>query len=263
MSQGWLEKAERHARFTPRRGPRVAQRVPRGPRVDTAGPQGGAQGLLHAVARQGCGGRRPPQTAPAWSRQKPHGVAVGVPGLAKHRAGRLWQRHLPVLRPYAVAHVDDHPGPINIGHLQGGAFLQPQATGREGAQAGARAGSPHTLEDRVAFLQAEDDRELVRLGGPHEGQRGPFPLARLCVEERDAAPCDGAGAARGVLDVLEGEAVVTPCVLRDPGRGRRVMCRQWAHGPDIHLLGPLGQAAELEVLEHAWAQWGHGSPSCT
>ena len=120
---------------------------------------------------------------------------MGCPVLAEQREGLLRQRHRAILRPFAVTYVDDHPGTVNIGNLQVGAFLQPQATGIDGAQTGSRARQPHTLEDRVHFLQAEDDREFVLLGWPHEGQDGPFPLESTFVEELDAAQRDGAGAA--------------------------------------------------------------------
>jgi hypothetical protein len=54
-----------------------------------------------------------------------------------------------------------------------------------------------------------------------------------------------------VCDVLEGEEGVAPFFLGDPVRGLVAMVGQLAHGPDRHLLGPLGQAAELKVLDHA------------
>ena len=95
--------------------------------------QGSAKGVLHAVAWHGGGGGGHPKTAPARGWKEPHGMAVGFPVLAEQREGRLGQRHIAVLRPFAVAHVDDHAGTINIGHLQVGTFLQPQATGIDGA----------------------------------------------------------------------------------------------------------------------------------
>ena len=101
------------------------------------------------------------------------------------------------------------------------------------------------------------------LGWPHEGQRSPFPLERMFVEELDAAQCDGAGAAGGVLDVLEVEEVVAQFFLCDPFWGLMVMFRQLAHGLDIHLLSPFGQASEPKLLDHALTQWGHGYTSCT
>jgi len=119
-----LEEAAIDARFAQRRGPRMAPRVHRSALVEAAGPQGGAQGIRHAVAQQGCRGRRHPKTATARRWNKPYGVAVGFPVLAEQCEGLLEQRHLAVLRPFAVAHVDDHPGTLKIGHLEVGAVLR-------------------------------------------------------------------------------------------------------------------------------------------
>lgn len=177
------------------RGPRVAEGGHRGALGDAAGLQGRATGVLDAVARHGGGGGGPPTTAPARRRKKPHGVARGCPGVAEQRQGLLGEGDRAVLRALATAPVDDHPGPIKIGDLQVGAFLESQATGLEGTQADARARSPHTLADRAHFLHAEEDRELVLLGGPHKGQRRPRPLEGMRVEKRDAAQREGAGAA--------------------------------------------------------------------
>ena len=137
MSQVVLDETEMHPRFKQVRGPRVAERVHRGALVDAAGLQGSAKGALYAVARHGCGGCGHPKTAPARSRKKPHGVAMGCPGVAEQCEGLLGQGDIAVLRAFAIAHVDDHPGTINIGDLQVGAFLESQATGINGTQADA------------------------------------------------------------------------------------------------------------------------------
>ena len=102
--------------------------------MDAAGLQGGAKGVLDAVARHGCGCRGHPETAPARSRKKPHRVAVGFPVLAEQREDLRWQGHIAVLGAFATAHMDDHPCAINIRDLQVGAFLQSEATGIESAQ---------------------------------------------------------------------------------------------------------------------------------
>src|SRR2546428_290963 len=73
---------------------------------------------------------------------------------------------------------------------------------------------------------------------------------------------DGTGRTGGVFDVLEVQEVVPQFSLRDALRGLVVMICQLADGPDIHLLSPLRQAAELKVLDHSLTQWGHGDISC-
>ena len=63
--------------------------------------------------------------------------------------------------------------------------------------------------------------------------------------------------------MLERAEGVPPCFLREPGGGRVGRCGQVVDGPDRHLLGPCGQAAELEIVAHPLVQWRHGSTSCT
>src|SRR5712691_1718100 len=81
--------------------------------MDAACLQSSAKGILHAVARHGGGGCGHPEPASARRWKKPHRIAVGCPVLAEQREGLLGQRHIAVLRPFAVAHVDDHPGTID------------------------------------------------------------------------------------------------------------------------------------------------------
>jgi hypothetical protein len=144
-----------------------------------------------------------------------------------------------------------------------GALLQPQSTGIKSGQAPPRAPQLDVRQNGAHVFDAEDDRELLLPWGTDKGQRRPCPLEGLRIKKRAPTQGDGPGRTGVVLDVLEVEAVIAPCCLRDPVRGLVVMVRQLAHSPDIHLLGPLGQAAALEVFEHALTKRGHGSPACT
>jgi len=71
----------------------------------------------------------------------------------------------------------------------------------------------------------------------------------------------GPGAARVMLDVFEIEEVVAQFFLRDAVGGLVGVLRQLADGPDIHLLGPCGQASEWQVFDHSLAQLSHGDTS--
>lgn len=125
VAEGVLHEPESDAGCAQRRSPRVAQRVHSGARREAACPQRSAKGILPAGARQGGGGGGHPEPASARRGKKPHRIAVGCPVLAEQREGLVGQRHRAVLRPGAVAHVDDQPGTLTIGLLQVGAFLQP------------------------------------------------------------------------------------------------------------------------------------------
>lgn len=85
--------------------------------MDTAGLEGGSKGVLHAIARHGGGGGGHPDTATARRGKEPHWMAVGEPILAEQLQSPLWQGHIAVLGAFAAAHMDEHPGTINIRHL--------------------------------------------------------------------------------------------------------------------------------------------------
>jgi hypothetical protein len=90
------------------------------------------------------------------------------------------------------------------------------------------------------LLDTQDDWELLLAWGAYKGQRGPFSLEGLLVEELDAAQRNGACAPRVVLDGLNIEEIVTQFFLCDLVRGFVLMFRQLAYGPDVHLLSALG-----------------------
>lgn len=64
-------------------------------------------------------------------------MTVGFPVLAEYGQGSRGQWYRAVLGPFAVAHVDEHASTVNIGHLEMGALLQPEATRVNGCQASA------------------------------------------------------------------------------------------------------------------------------
>ena len=106
---------------------------------------------------------------------------------------------------------------------------------------------------------------LVRAGHRPQflGQGSPCPLQGVFIEKLDVAQGNGTGTARVMRDVFEIEKVGTEFFLRNIVGGLVVMLRQLADGPDIHLLGPCGQASELQVFDHPLAQLSHGYTSCT
>ena len=263
VSQVRLNEAQVHTCLQPMRGLAMPYRVHRGARVEAAGLRGGAPGVLDAVARPGCGGRGHPKTAPARRRQKPHRVAVGFPGLAERREERRWQGPRAIVGACATASLDDHPCASNSRDRQGGAFLQSEAPGVERAQTDAIPREPYALAYGVSFLHTEESRELALLRRPHEGQGRPGLVEGLFVEERDPAQRHRAGAVGGVLDMREGEDVLTSFFFCHVLRGCVRVFGALPHGPDIHLLGPLRHPSALETLNHPLAPWGQGSPSCT
>lgn len=191
-----------HAGLTQRRGRALPEGVDRGVRMDAAVCAGGPAGLLHTGAWHGVGGRGHADAATTRSGKEPDGMAGGFPVLAPQLQGTRWERPRAVLGACATAHVDDHPCPVTIGDLHVGAFLKPQATGREGGETHPRAQQFQVRQKRANLFCTEDDRQFFFPWGSDECQSGPLPLEGVLVEERDAAQGDRPCTARGVLDIL-------------------------------------------------------------
>jgi hypothetical protein len=160
-----------------------------------------------------------------------------------------------------MADVEAHARRVDVSDLQVGAFLEAQATGRDGGETHPVARSFEVGQKGSALCDTEDDRERLFAWGSDKGPRGPCLLPGVLIEKLEAAQGDGTGTARVVLDILEIAKVVTKFFLRDAVGRLVVMLRQLADGPDIHLLGPFGQASEWQVFDHPWAPWRHGSTS--
>jgi hypothetical protein len=174
-----------------------------------------------------------------------------------------WERDIAVLGAFATAHVDKHTCTVNLGNLQVGAFLKPQAAGVAGDETHPVAQQFQVRQNGAGLFDTDDDREFLFPWGSEECQRGQFLVQGVFIEKLDAAQGHGTGTARVVLDVLEIEEVVTEFFLRDAVGGLVLVLRQLADGPDVHLLGPCGQASVLQVGDHPLAQLSHGYTSCT
>jgi len=63
-----------------------------------------------------------------------------------------------------------------------------------------------------------------------------------------------------VLDVGEVEEVLAELVLLELVGGAVEVCRELADGADVGLLGARGEPPELQIFEHALAEWRHDVP---
>ena len=142
-------------------------------------------------------------------------------------------------------------GTVDIRHLQLDTFLQTQATGANGTQADPVVRPSQAAQDAAHFLAAENDRQLVLAWRPHKAQRRPRSLQGMLVEELDTAQSHRASIARSLFLVLQVEEVLTEFFLARLNRGLTSVLGQLTNGPDIRVLGPLRQAPQLHVLNHA------------
>jgi hypothetical protein len=141
--------------------------------------------------------------------------------------------------------VDQQAGPVKVRDLQVGAFLKAQAAGVDGGETHPIAKPLEVCQKGADLCGTEEDRECLFAWGPDEGQGGPCPRQGVFIDKLDAAQGNGTGTARVGLDVFEIETGGPEFFLGDAVGGLVVMRRQWADGPDLHLLGPCGQASEV------------------
>jgi len=169
----------------------MAQGVDRGPLMDTACAEGSPEGVLYAAPGHGYGSCGHACPSAAWGGKEPDGMAVRFPVLAQPRQGRLWERHVAILGAFATVHMEKHACTVNLGDLQVGAFLKPQATGGDGGETHPIAQQFQVCENGADLFSTEDDREFLFPWGPDEGQRGPLSLQGVHIEKLDTAQGDG------------------------------------------------------------------------
>ena len=88
-------------------------------------------------------------------------------------------------------------------------------------------------------------------------KNAPGATQRLLIEELDAAESYSVGAARYLLDGAQVHEVRTNLFFRERVRRRVVEPGQLSHGVNVGANGALGVPAQLEILNHALAEWGH------
>jgi hypothetical protein len=261
MSEILLNKAQVDAGLQQMPGPGMTPRMDRGPFVDATVFEGGAERVLNAAAGHGLGGRRQTGPSPTGRREDPDRGAMSDPRLPKQVQRPLRQRDVAIFAAFALPDVDHHASAVDIGDLKTGSLLKPQTTGVDGGQADAVAGESDAAQNPSDLFQAQDHRQLLFAWRANKPEGGPVALEGLFEEELDATQRDGAGAARVVFDVLDREEVLSEFFLGDHVGGFVIVLRQLAHGPDVHLLCALGQAPELESLDHSLTKFGHGYTS--
>ena len=80
--------------------------------------EGRAKGHLHAAFGHGCGRGGRADAAPSGGGEEPHRVAMGCPIGAQELERRLRQGDIPVLAAFAEADMHEHPGAVDLAHLQ-------------------------------------------------------------------------------------------------------------------------------------------------
>jgi len=182
---------------------------------------------------------------------------VRAPVLAQELERGVGERDVAVLASLAVD-LDKFAVAVHVGDLKPCAFHEAEAAGVDGGEAGAVHWHPDAIEDPPDLLSAQNNRKLFLTLGPGDLEDHPLAAQGVLVEELEAAEGNGVGAAGDFLDGGEVEEVVTELLFREGvGRGM-IEAGQLGDGADVRLHGAIGVAAELEVLDHPFAEWCHG-----
>jgi hypothetical protein len=167
------------------------------------------------------------------------------------------QRHVAILAALAMD-VEQLAIAVDVRDLEAGAFHQTESAGVDGGEADAVDGDPDHAENAPDLVAAQHHGELLLALGSRHVEDGPWARERLLVEELDPAEGDGVGAAGDLLDGGQVEQVLAHVLLAQQIWRRPMESGELGDGADVGLHGAVGQAAQLEILDHALAQGRHG-----
>ena len=105
-----------------------------------------------------------------------------APVVAEQREGGRGERDVAVVTALS-GHMDEQAGTVHLGHLEAGAFREPQATGIDGDETDPVDGKAHEGEDAPDLLATEDDGQRVRLRRTHQRQARERLAERVLDED--------------------------------------------------------------------------------
>ena len=164
---------------------------------------------------------------------------------------RRRQRDVAVLGPLAAMDVDHHPRAVDVADLEVQPLAEPEAQRVDGPEVGAVVGRADGGDEAADLVDGEDVGEPLLPGDAEPLEGGPVARGGVGIEELDAAVGDAERGGGELAVVLEVEEVVADLLLGEAvGRGVEVV-GELPDGAEVGLLGAVGEAGELEVLEHA------------
>jgi hypothetical protein len=149
--------------------------------------------------------------------------------------------------------MEHHAGAVDLSDLQGGPFLEAQATSVDRGETDAIAWQAETAEHTPDLLATQNDGEFLLLGRADEVQGRPGTLHSMLIEKLDSTEGDGGCAARDPLLVAEIEEIVAQFLFSDEVRGFADVLREELDGLDIPALRVGRQATQLHVIDHTLA----------
>ena len=249
-----LNLAQIHPGVEQMGGVGMPERMHGGVLVDAGFFESGPEGGLDAAQRHRFRGGVGLVLAASGGRKEPDRVVVGEPILSQQGSRRLGQRHVAVLAPFAEAHMQQHPGLVEIRALDVQRFFQTQAATVDQRQTRPIAQQAHPGKDLPDVFHRENLRQALFFRWAHHIQTLPLTMQGLFEEPFDAADRlrhRGAGPMSLVFDIQE---ILPQFLLTDVGGRFFDVVRQLAHGAGVGLLGARREALELQVLDEALPQ---------
>ena len=150
---------------------------------------------------------------------------------------------------------------IDIRHLKLRPLHEAEPAGVDRGEAGAIDGEVNGGQDAPHFRAAQDDGQFLLALRARDVEHGPRAAERLLVEALDAAQRDGVRAPCDLLHGAEVEEIVSHLLFRELVGGGMIEPGELNDGAGVGLDGAVGVAAELEIVDQALAERGHGGLS--
>jgi hypothetical protein len=105
-------------------------------------------------------------------------------------------------------------------------------------------------QNLVHFGNAEHHRQLSFSKGAYQVQRSPLSPKGMHEKELDTGAGDAKRVGGNLSVILEVEEVLAQFLFTDTIWGLAIVFGQLPHDPHVGYLGILGQASQLQVLDH-------------
>ena len=175
---------------------------------------------------------------------------------AQHDEQLRRQHDVAVAAALALFDPDQHAAAIDIGEFQAYHFRHPEPGGIGRHQCGAVLQARHRREKPRHLIGAQDYRQLPVLARVRDALDHRGAAEGDAVKETQGAHCD---VESGPRDADRGEVDLVGSNFLQPEPVGRAVEMAGAFGDRVHVaaLCHRRQVAQLHVLDHAAAQWGH------
>jgi hypothetical protein len=228
--------------------------VPQGVQADALAPAQGPHRPRHPPLQ----GRDAPVPAGPGAGEEPVARPAAPPVGPQLLQQLRRQRHLPVLAPFTLAHQQQAAAAVDVRHAQADDLADAQAAGVGGADHQAVGVGREGREELQDLVAAEDGRQGLGPLAEGDGRDHVGAAEADAVEEAQGADGLVEGAPGGAAHLEQVELVGADVVGAELVGGPAEVAGEAGHVLDVAGDGLGGVVAELEVLQQALAQRGHG-----